>query len=201
MTQAIPSDRDRRGRLYLIVIILLFAVPLATAWLLVGVWRPAGSMHHGELLDPARPLPALQVKQLDGNSLSLDELRGRWHLVYLGDAEACVESCRTSLHNMRQIRLALGKNAIRLSNLLLTERALGTDLHDWLAMEHPDLRKLIADVEVRSTFRDAFTETGERHSVYLVDPLNNLVMRYGPEVDPGDILDDLERLLKYSKIG
>lgn len=201
MTRTVDPDRNRRGRLYLIIIILLFAVPLATAWLLVGFWRPVGSVHHGELLNPVRPLPAAQLQQPDGTALNADGLRGRWHLVYLGDAEACAESCRIQLHNMRQILLALGKDASRLSNLLLTERPLETDLRDWRAMEHPELIALIAEAETHAAIREAFADTGGRHWIYLIDPLNNLVMRYGPEVDPGDILEDLERLLKYSKIG
>lgn len=195
------TSRNHRGRLYLIIIILLFAVPLATAWLLVGAWRPAGSVHHGELLNPARPLPAARLQQPDGTVLDADDLRGRWHLVYLGDAASCAEPCRDQLYDMRQIRLALGKDAIRVSNLLLIEQPPAPELRDWLVTEHPDLLELIADSETRAAIRDAFADTGERHGIYLIDPLNNLVMRYGSDVDPGDILEDLERLLKYSKIG
>jgi hypothetical protein len=39
----------------LLLIIACFALPLAAAWLLVDRWRPAGSVQHGELLNPAPP--------------------------------------------------------------------------------------------------------------------------------------------------
>jgi len=38
-------------------------------------------------------------------------------------------------------------------------------------------------------------------TVLLVDPLGNLMMRFGPEVEPKGILEDLEKLLKLSRVG
>jgi len=37
--------------------------------------------------------------------------------------------------------------------------------------------------------------------VYIIDPLGNLMMYYPPGADPGGMLKDLKKLLKYSKIG
>ena len=36
---------------------------------------------------------------------------------------------------------------------------------------------------------------------YLVDPLGNLVMYFHPEIDPRNMVDDIKRLLKLSRIG
>ena len=36
---------------------------------------------------------------------------------------------------------------------------------------------------------------------YLVDPLGNLVLYFSPDIDPGDMVDDIKRLLKLSRIG
>jgi cytochrome oxidase Cu insertion factor (SCO1/SenC/PrrC family) len=41
----------------------------------------------------------------------------------------------------------------------------------------------------------------EADRVYLVDPLGNLMMYYRPGADPRDIVQDLEKLLKYSHVG
>ncbi len=43
--------------------------------------------------------------------------------------------------------------------------------------------------------------TGTAQSIVLVDPLGNPVLSYRLEQSPRDILDDLKRLLKVSKIG
>jgi hypothetical protein len=37
--------------------------------------------------------------------------------------------------------------------------------------------------------------------VYLIDPLGNLMMSYGPGDEPRGMIEDLERLLKYSGLG
>jgi hypothetical protein len=37
--------------------------------------------------------------------------------------------------------------------------------------------------------------------IYVVDPLGNLMMRYPRDPDPSKMLQDLQRLLKYSSIG
>ncbi|WP_261842480.1 hypothetical protein [Aliamphritea ceti] len=42
---------------------------------------------------------------------------------------------------------------------------------------------------------------GSAESIVLLDPLGNLVLSYHLEQSPRDILDDLKRLLKVSKVG
>ena len=38
-------------------------------------------------------------------------------------------------------------------------------------------------------------------SIWIVDPLGNVVLRFGPEINPTLILQDLKKLLKLSKVG
>ena len=47
------------------------------------------------------------------------------------------------------------------------------------------------------SFPDAHPEPG----IYLVDPQGYLMMRYPRDAERGGMLNDLERLLKISKIG
>ena len=37
--------------------------------------------------------------------------------------------------------------------------------------------------------------------IYLVDPLGNLMMRFPRDPDPSRVIKDLQRLLKYSRVG
>jgi len=46
---------------------------------------------------------------------------------------------------------------------------------------------------------DAYCE--RKLYIYLVDPLGNLMMRYPRDPDPAKLLKDLQRLLRYSRIG
>ena len=196
-----------RQRLVLLFVIACFVLPLATAWLLLADnWRPSGSAQHGELLNPARPLPDLRLTPVDGGLWDEKALQGHWLMVYVGTAAQCDAPCRTSLYDMRQVRLALGKELVRVKTVLLLDGVPNVELRQWLATEHVDMLAGVANVEVRNAFLQAFAEPGQGQGqvsnwIYLVDPLGNLLMRYPTTVKPGGMLKDLKRLLRLSKIG
>ncbi|MDS4041621.1 MAG: hypothetical protein RKP20_10635 [Candidatus Competibacter sp.] len=191
-----------RQRLFLLFVIACFVVPLAAAWLLVGHWRPEGSVQHGELLNPARPLPDLRFDSADGHPSDRAGLRGRWVLVYVGSAAECDARCRTGLYDMRQIRLALGKDMERIKTVLLLDQAPEAGLRQWLTSEHAAMTVGVADPSTRDALLEAFTRPGRAGEwIYLLDPLGNLLMRYPIDVEPRGLLKDLQRLLQWSKIG
>jgi hypothetical protein len=175
----------------LLLLVALFFVPLAASFILYyGLgWRPSGGTNHGELYSPARPLPA-----------SPAPLAGRqWSLVYAGDG-ACDGNCRRSLVFARQTRLSLNQEMTRVSRLFL---ATGNCCDSaYLDKEHPGLVVLDAGGDAALAAVVAALPAKEReHSLYIVDPLGNLVMRYDTREDPHGLLDDLKKLLKLSHIG
>lgn len=191
-----------RPRLMLLFIIACFMVPLVAAWWLVGHWTPAGTGQHGELLDPARPLPVLRFTPLDEGGLDGMALRGRWGLVYVGSAAACDASCRTALYDLRQVRLALGKDIGRVKTVLLFDDVPAAELRQWLATEHAAMVVGVADFAARTELTGAFPTPGATGEwIYLLDPLGNLLMRYPAGGEPRGMLEDLRRLLRLSKIG
>ena len=191
-----------RQRLLLLFIVACFALPLAAAWLLVGHWRPGGSAQHGELLDPARPIANLQFDSLDGRRVDGAALRGHWVLAYVGSAVECEARCRTGLYDMRQVRLALGKDMGRIKTLLLLDGVPEVEFRKWLAAEHPATTAGAADAASRNALIEAFDRPGHAGEwMYLLDPLGNLLMRYPIDTDPRGLLKDLQRLLHWSKIG
>lgn len=196
------ADPVKRGRVFLGLIMALFVLPLIGAGLLIGHWRPSGSVHHGQLLDPAQPLPALTLKTLDGSPLTLAALHGHWQLAYLIGAGGCDAGCRERLDYLRKIRVALGKDMPRVHTLLVLSEPPSAALRRWLDRTRVVTHEAVADAPTRAVFTSAFpTYPATQPAVYLIDPLGNLVMRYGPEVAPNGILLDLRRLLKYSEIG
>jgi hypothetical protein len=46
-----------------------------------------------------------------------------------------------------------------------------------------------------------FPVDGRAHSLYVVDPLGNLMMSYDGRGDPHGLLEDLRKLLRLSHIG
>jgi cytochrome oxidase Cu insertion factor (SCO1/SenC/PrrC family) len=176
-------------------------VPLTLAWLLVGKWRPAGQVNHGELLNPARPVFQLRLQRLAGGAVTEAYLHGRWTLVYLG--VACDERCKKGLYTLRQVRLALGKDRQRTQTLFIMTGTPEATLLPWLEQEHPQLTAGVADTGTLDFFAHAFpggvAVPGEW--LYLIDPLGNLFMRYRLSDNPKGILTDLQRVLQYSALG
>ncbi len=198
----------QRGRRQLLLLAALFFVPLASAfWLYYGPgdWRPAGGTNQGDLVDPAVPLPDVVLAQPGGTTTPPGWLRGRWTILYLGPGE-CDERCRKALYLSRQTRLALNKDIDRVQRVFLATAPCCADLAAVVA-EHPDLviailgddagsRSLMSAVPAPS---DVPASGAGRH--YLVDPLGNLVLSYGPTAPDKALLGDLRRLLKLSHIG
>ncbi len=191
-----------RQRVALLAIIACFLLPLAAAWLLIGHWRPDGSVQHGELLNPARPVD-LQLAGMDGGHFNTaTKLRGQWVLAYIGSATVCEARCRAGLYDIRQVRLALGKDMDRVKTLLVLNGMPASTFRQWLATEHPAMTVGIADAVNRNNLTAAFAQPGpEGEWLYLLDPLGNLLMRYPVDIEPRGLLKDLQRLLKWSKIG
>ncbi|MEE4375934.1 MAG: SCO family protein [Candidatus Competibacteraceae bacterium] len=201
LTQILPQDPTQRNKLFLLFIIALFAVPLALAWVLVSSVSPDSTKNHGELLNPAQPVPHLSASQIDGQPLTKADLRGRWNLLYIAGT-SCDERCKTGLYDIRQVRVALGKNTPRSQTLFLLQEAPDAELLDWLQREHVGLTVAVADSQTLNFFTQAFAGDAVFGDwIYLIDPLGNLFMRYSTTVDPKGILDDLRHLLKISKIG
>lgn len=188
----------------------LFLLPVVIAFLTYygTSWRPAGRVNHGHLFTPAHSLPALALPRFavdsGGAGASGDTragasgtpaLRGKWSLVYAGDG-ACDTACRQALYVTRQARLALGTDMSRLERVFLVT---GDCCARFLAREHPDLELLDASgAAAQALLREL--DTGA-HTLYVVDPLGNLVMSYDARADLRGLLEDLQKLLRLSQIG
>lgn len=195
-------ERSARGRRLLLLVALVAVLPFAVAvYFVVTDWRPTGrSVNFGELIEPAQPLPAVVLRSLDGQRISTESLRGRWALITVAQT-GCTAGCRSNLWKMQQVRLAQGKHMQRVERvLLIDDRARLTATA--LARAYPGTQVLVGD---RATLAPllrvlAGSETvGER--VFLVDPIGNLVLRYGANADPVGLRKDLARLLRLSRIG
>ena len=178
----------------------LFLLPLVIAFFTYygSLWRPSGRVNHGVLITPARPLPALTLPRVSLAAGPGTALRGHWSLVYVGHG-ACDSACRQALYVMRQTRLALNNDMTRLQRLFLA----GGDCSacEPLAHADPGLEVLDAGGVAGTALLREFPAAGREHSLFVVDPLGNLMMSYDVRGDPHGLLEDLKKLLKLSHIG
>ena len=189
------ETRRKSGRLQLVLIALAFLGPLLiAAWLYFagGILAPEGRSNHGALLEPIVNLgdavPGSAVAPLHENS---------WLLLYVNNL-ACDDPCQEALYTQRQSRLMLGKEMDRLTRVFLH----GDTPPDtvFLAAEHAGLIT-IEDSSLLGLLNNKRPVDLPAGGYYLIDPLGNLVMYFRPDIDPADMVSDIKRLLKLSRIG
>ncbi len=189
-----PSNKPR-GRWQLLLLASVFFGPLIVAsWLYYGgdSMQPEGRANAGALLEPITHIPDV----LPETSL-LDGAEGRWLLVY-SNLDACGEECRDALYTVRQSRLMLGREMDRILRIFLHGETPPDTI--FLAEEHEGLVTL-ADAEMSALLDDKRPAELAEGGYYLVDPHGNLVMYFHPDMDPGEMVDDIKRLLRLSRIG
>ncbi|HLY53210.1 MAG TPA: hypothetical protein VKQ31_09400 [Steroidobacteraceae bacterium] len=173
----------------------LYVLPLAFAFYLYygSAWRPLGHVNRGTLIEPPRPLPALALPPGGAQAF-----RGTWTLVAIGDG-ACDSDCSRALLVMRQVHLALNRDMTRVARLYIaTGHCCGGPL---AAPGDGGTAVLAADSPALAQALQLFPAAERPHSVFVVDPLGNLMMSYDARTDPRGLLIDLQQLLRLSHIG
>lgn len=178
----------------------LFLLPLASAfWVYYGTdWRPARSVNHGELITPVRPLAEAHLQPVTETAAPAELFHRKWSLVYLGNGR-CESTCRQALYVMRQTRLSLNSEMSRVDRVFLATSQCCD--REFLAHEHPGLLVLDATGTSAGTLLGAFPVNEREQSLFVVDPLGNLMMRYDVRQNPKGLLQDLKKLLSLSHIG
>jgi hypothetical protein len=193
------QDPRARGRRTLLIVAAMFFVPVAIAFTLYygKLWRPATSSNKGELIEPPRPLVVAGLHRPDGSTAGNDVFAGKWTLLYIGDGR-CDDACRKALVFARQSRLALNNEMTRVQRVFLATG--NCCARDYFAAEHPGLIALDASSADAAALLAQFP-SARADSLFIVDPLGNLMMRHDASHTTKDLLSDLKKLLKLSHIG
>jgi hypothetical protein len=167
-------------RMKLALIAGLFALPVVASVVTYFFFPPAPTGNYGELLlPPASPPPALIA------------MRERWIMV-TWDRAPCQAACVEKITVMRQMRLALGRNASRVDRVLMLGGVEG----------NPGVPEGFEGMVVVGAGGVPHAGlVGDAAHIYLVDPNGNVMMRWPAAPDLKRMLKDLERLLKASQIG
>ena len=187
--------RQRTGRLQLLLVAAVFLGPLlVAAWMYYGGGsvQPQGRTNHGALLQPIANL----AEELPGSAVHA-HYQQSWVLLYSQDA-SCDATCRDALYKLRQSRLMLGKEMDRLTRVFLHGNTPPDTV--FLAEEHAGL-VTIKDGSLTRLLNNKKPVDLPAKGYYLIDPHGNLVMYFRPDLEPSEMVDDLKRLLKLSRIG
>jgi len=190
----VTENLSKGGRLQIGIIALVFFGPLlfATWMYTTGRLQPDTRINHGELLEPivnlAEALPELTIPETAG---------GPWRLIYMHTAE-CGPDCRDALYRQRQIRLMLAAEKDRITRVFLH----GTAAPDKVFLEDQHAGLItISDKGLAELLAERRPQGVPEGGIFLIDPLDNLIMYFSPAIEPGDMADDLKHLLELSRIG
>lgn len=181
------TNAKSRGLRTLLGLAALFFVPLFIAFALYygGGWRPAHSTNHGVLL--AKPLLLETPWPAD-----------KWTLLLVSTG-ACGDTCREALYKTRQTHLLLAKDFDRVQRVFIAPAECCEA--GFLANEHPGIIELDPSGAEGSALLAVLPPGTSGSTIYLVDPLGNLIMTFDSRDDPKGLLTDLKKLLKLSHVG
>jgi hypothetical protein len=178
------------GRRIVALIAALSLAPIVAAYVVYYHFPRQPAANYGTLLATA-PAPPIYGMRADGSPFRLDELRGRWVLLW-SEPAGCGPACERAAYATRQARTMQGKDQDRIVRALLLA---GDAPPPAFVAQHPDL------IIVRVAAEALASLPGGAGTLCAIDPLGNLVLRYPSDPDIRGIANDLARLLKASRIG
>ena len=181
-------------RIVLILIATLFAAPLLLAVLMRSDWwdfRPSELSNRGTLVQPPVAAAALL-----GTEPGVED--PKWTILYRAEPP-CAASCRADLAAIGQVWRSLGSDRER---VIIRTLDVQGELNGLQNSDLPDLpiTPLGGPLEaVRQTLADiAKTHGDPGASVFVLDPGTNIILFYGQDSAPGELREDLDRLLTWS---
>ena len=195
----LERNRTRRGRIRMLLVLLVCAAPVIASYLAYFVVRPEGRSNYGALIVPTRGLPAaLELRTLGGTAVPAHTLRGQWLLVVVAPS-GCDAGCERQLLLQRQLREMLGRERDRLDKIwfVTDEGPLAAPLRTAVEAA-PATTVLRVDRAALSRWLAPAAGQALEDHLYLVDPMGEWMMRMPPAPEPARVKRDLERLLRAS---
>ncbi|CAC9464009.1 hypothetical protein [bacterium endosymbiont of Bathymodiolus sp. 5 South] len=169
------------------VLLASFVLPIAlgTAFF---YWNPTAftgnTVNYGEFVNP---IITTQKQDVVFSEDTQGDLQGLWTLTYV--TNTCDNACEKTLKDMKTIRTLMNENMRRVQRLLLIS---GTR----------NLQKTGLLIAKPSNKLQQKLRKFPDNSLFLIDPLGNVMLRYNPQsLEIKRVIKDLQRLFKYSRIG
>ncbi len=181
------SKQKKNGLMKAIWLITL--VPLVIAWIMAytGAGLPDDTKNNGILMPSGLSVPQSLI----------DEQDGRWGLVVVSDK--CDVTCQQQVYRLQQLFISLEKHQERLHAVWLSN----DPQFDTTTMQvdlAQDKVQILNDETAFNWFQSQELDWQDQ-SIWLVDPLGTLVLRFTPELSGREMMSDIQWLLKASRIG
>lgn len=192
MTEKPTNNKKSSNRITAILLILVFALPLVLAkFALEGDWFNRGATNKGTLLPEPVELQSLLKKD-----------KPVWRLVYIVP-QHCDIKCDNALYSVNQVWQASGREKNRVEPTLITTETSNQEKLAQLSTEPHWIVVNTSDEYLTKVFNKQAVS-----GIFIADTLGNIILRYPLQVEQQqavmksrDILADLKKLLKLSRIG
>ena len=192
------SKRTSMGRFNMLLVLLACAAPVVASYITYYWVRPEARRNFGELIQPTRAIPSIEVERLDGNKIKLTDLKGQWLLVSVSGA-ACDAACQQHLYLQRQILVGLGKEHPRTEWVwLVNDKA---EVPNTLLPALEEATVLRIDPKALAQWLQPEANKKLEEHLYMVDPMGEWMMRFPAQLNTEGALKakrDMERLLRAS---
>lgn len=150
--------------------------------------NPAELIDAGIILLPqSRTVPELEMNDENGQPVRLDQLKGKWSLVFFGYT-FCPDICPTTLAQLRQVKSELPKEAMERMQVVLVSvdpnRDTPAQLKQYLGYFDKDFRGLTGSLDATQKLANAlsipFIPADTSKPGYTVDHSGNLAL-IGPD--------------------
>ena len=184
------NKAKHKNRRSLLLVIAAFVLPIILAKLaLDGDWLATGITNKGTLLTNELTLEQLGIDKSEFNQ--------QWLILY-NLPKNCDNNCQKTLETVHNTYVALGKEMPRVTPVALYQSELSSE-------QLQQISKSQWQLVLMPTVANQYIEKSQ---VLIVDPLGNIFLSHKPPTGieqlpkfGKQILADMKKLLKYSKVG
>ena len=183
-----------------LLLVALFVVPTLASFVAYYFFPPSKTTNYGTLISPVVVLQSVPLVRLDAGKVPITHgLRGKW-LMITRDSGNCEAACEKKLYAMRQARLILGREQDRVLRIVLVDDDVPPSSQLQSAYEGT-IWISAKSLPWLAALPGAPGDKSGRSSLYAVDTLGNIFMRYSADPDIKRFSNDMQRVLKASQIG
>jgi len=197
------DSATKRGRIQMILLLLVCAAPVIASYFTFYVIKPAGGKANiGELVSPVQPFPSDVIEE---------NLVGKWTLLVARPASECKvgdDACVTLLHVMRQLRTAMGKERTRVQLVWLVtdDSVIDPEIAKSYDKELAGFTfiRMPRDLAKKQRLMTWLNADNGQSAIHLLDPRGDRMMRFKTgegHLDFKKMVKDLEKLLKWNPTG
>lgn len=192
-------DETRRSRIKAGLLFAIAIAPLiaATTMYYTGWGIPSSTTNNGEFVDTRDRISDMDLVTSGNESFTRrflpDNEDAKWWIIVTADR--CEQACRDWLEVSRSVHRRLHRDADRVRRGFLAADGTVPD-----SGQHPRIVTLNGP-NGGNPFAPKARSDATNGTVFVVDPMGNLVLRYDSRHNGTDLLDDMEHLLDSSPLG